>query len=200
MLKLILLIFSYVFGSIPFGFLVTYSVRNIDIRNFGSGNTGATNVSRVIGKNWGIFVFCLDFCKGFIVPLMAKIFIPEATDYFLVITACLTVCGHNWSIFLKFKGGKGVATSLGALVALSFVYPNLGIGLILAIICWVVIFYIFHYVSLASICASLVFLIFTFVFFHLTSIKLIAILLFVFILIRHKANIKRLLDKKESRF
>jgi len=157
-------------------------------------------VSRVVGKSWGVFVFCLDFCKGFFIPLMAKVFIPAATDYFLVFTACLVVCGHNWSIFLKFKGGKGVATSLGALAALSVVYPSLGIGLILAIICWVVIFYIFHYVSLASICASLAFLIFAFIFFHLTSIKLIAILLFIFILIRHNANIKRLLDKKENRF
>jgi len=131
---------------------------------------------------------------------MAKLFIPEAMGYFLVTTAVLAVCGHNWSIFLKFKGGKGVATSLGALSGLSVIYPNLGIGLILAIICWIIIFYIFHYVSLASICASLLFLVFVLLFSHLTSIKLVATLLFILILVRHRANIKRLLAKKENRF
>jgi len=199
MLKLTLLILSYISGSIPFGFLIARWVKKIDIRNFGSGNIGATNVFRVVGRSWGVFVFTLDFLKGFLPLLIANSLLVQPSDYIFILIASLAVCGHNWTLFLKFKGGKGVATSLGAVTGLSLVFPNLGIVLILAVSSWIIVFLISKYVSLASILASFVFLILS-LFSQPFSVKIASFLLFLFIGIRHKTNIVRLIKKKEHQF
>ncbi|MDD3296033.1 MAG: glycerol-3-phosphate 1-O-acyltransferase PlsY [Candidatus Omnitrophica bacterium] len=196
--KLITLILSFISGSMPFGFLVAYAVRKIDIRKFGSGNIGATNVYRVVGKSWGVTVFILDFLKGFFPVLIAKNFV-SSSDSFLILVAVLAVCGHNWTPFLRFKGGKGVTTSLGALSGLGFVFPGLGWGLITAIGIWLVVFLIFRFVSLASITASLGFLVLALIFVNSVSIKIVSFLLCVFIVFQHRKNIKRLLNKTENK-
>ncbi|MBP7088675.1 MAG: glycerol-3-phosphate acyltransferase, partial [Candidatus Omnitrophica bacterium] len=96
MLILIPILTSFFLGSIPFGFLCVYAVKKIDIRNFGSSNIGATNVTRVLGRQWGIFVFILDFLKGFLAPLLVKIFVKDASNFLFIIASIVAVCGHNW--------------------------------------------------------------------------------------------------------
>ena len=199
MVNLFLLFFSYIIGSIPFGFIISRLVKNIDIRDFGSGNIGATNVFRSVGKGWGILVFILDLFKGIIPVFLMKIYFPDSIEYLFILSAILVVCGHNWTIFLKFKGGKGVATSLGVLIGLSFIFQNLGLILVLSIISWIIVFVIFRYVSFASLFASSLFFILTLFLASKMEIKLLAFLFSVFIWIRHKKNIKRLLEKKENR-
>ncbi|MFA7677187.1 MAG: glycerol-3-phosphate 1-O-acyltransferase PlsY [Candidatus Omnitrophota bacterium] len=196
--KLITLILSFISGSIPFGFLIAYAVKKIDIRKLGSGNIGATNVYRVVGKGWGIVVFILDFLKGFLPVLIAKNFISPC-DNFLILVAILAVCGHNWTPFLRFKGGKGVTTSLGALSGLGLAFPGLGWALIAAIGIWLIVFLIFRFVSLASITASLSFLVLVLIAVDSVSIRVASLLLCVFIVFQHRKNIERLLNKTENK-
>ncbi len=175
-------------------------IKKKDIRTLGSCNIGATNVSRVMGKGWGVLVFILDFFKGFLPIFLAQAIIEKEKDpTVLVIMALAGVCGHNWSIFLGFKGGKGVATSMGVISALAVVYPELWIIIFLAITGWWVVFWVWRYVSLASLSASFLFLILSFFLLSENSLKVLALLLFVFILFRHRKNIRNLLTHKEPR-
>ena len=196
----ILLIASYLLGSIPFGFITARLVRKIDIRQHGSGNIGATNVFRVVGKKWGIGVFVCDFLKGLIAPLLVIAFIPYASNTVILLSAVAVVCGHNWTIFLNFKGGKGVATTVGAMTGLGFIFPNLWMILIVSLIGWIVIFKATRYVSIASMGASGLFFVLSLVFAVVVEIKIFSLLLLIFIIIRHKSNIKNLIAKKEHRF
>jgi glycerol-3-phosphate acyltransferase PlsY len=200
MLILIPILTSFFLGSIPFGFLCVYAVKKIDIRNFGSSNIGATNVTRVLGRQWGIVVFILDFLKGFLAPLLVKIFVKDASNFLFIIASIVAVCGHNWTPFLKFKGGKGVSTSLGAIGGLCVIFPDLTVNFVIALVVWVVIFFIFRIVSIASIISTFSFLIFSFIFSLPLEFKIFSLLLFVFILIRHKKNIESILQKKELNF
>jgi glycerol-3-phosphate acyltransferase PlsY len=199
MVGLSLLVFSYLLGSIPFGFVVAYLAKGIDIRNFGSGNIGATNVLRVVGKKWGILVFVLDFFKGFLPLLIAKA-IGDLPNLIVILAAVSVVCGHNWTIFLKFKGGKGVATSVGAICGLSLMFPALWAALLIALTVWMGFFYGLRYVSLASLVSGAGFFISTLCFALPLEIKIFALVLFILIIIRHKKNILNLLVKKENRF
>lgn len=116
-----LLISSYLLGSIPVGFLLVKWKKGMDIRTVGSGNIGATNVTRVLGRNWGIFCFFLDFLKGFAaVFFLTALFFGEGPEADLprMWATLAVVAGHNWTCFLKFKGGKGVATATGALLGM----------------------------------------------------------------------------------
>ena len=149
----VLLIGSYLFGSIPFGYLAGRLV-GIDIRQAGSGNVGATNVVRVLGKGYGYPVFALDFLKGFgavkISMLMAPGRPPEwnSPEIFGILAAMSSVLGHLYPPWLKFKGGKGVATSAGALFALTPVATLVGVAI------WIIVFWLTRYVSLASMIAA----------------------------------------------
>jgi len=200
MLKYTLLILSYILGSIPFGYLISYAVKRIDIRNFGSGNIGATNVVRVVGKKWGILVFILDFLKGLSGPCLVAYFAGGASNFLIILAAVFAVCGHNWSIFLKFKGGKGVSTSLGAVAGLGFVFPQLWVVLATSLAVWVIIFRIFKYVSIASLAAAATLFVSSLIFSLPGEIKIFSLLLFAFIVFRHKKNIKDLLKRRENRF
>ena len=200
MLKLIFLISSFLLGSIPFGFLAAHCLKGVDIRKFGSGNIGATNVFRVVGKPWGISVFILDFLKGLIPPLAAKVIFPFSGNTFLIFTAFLPVCGHNWTPFLKFKGGKGVATSLGGMVGLSFIFPFLSIAIGLALVVWFLVFKFSGFVSLGSLAAIGVFFLSSLVLPLPIEIKIFTFLLMVFIVIKHRKNIRSLLKNKENKF
>jgi glycerol-3-phosphate acyltransferase PlsY len=150
-----LLVASYLLGSIPFGYLAG-RLAGVDIRRLGSGNVGATNVVRVLGKRYGYPVFVLDVLKGFgavkISMLMAPGRPPEwdSAEVFGILAAISSVLGHLYPAWLKFRGGKGVATSAGALLALAPV-PTL-----VAVIVWTLMFWLTGYVSLASITAAIV--------------------------------------------
>jgi len=195
-----LLILSYLIGGIPFGFLAVYLARKADIRGLGSGNIGATNVTRVLGKKWGISVFVLDFLKGFIVPLIVPFFVSNPPTFLFILAIIAVVCGHNWTPFLQFKGGKGVSTSLGGIAGLSVQFSSLLILFLIAVFIWVVVFFISKTVSLASLASAFSFFVFSLIFSLPLEFKAFSLLLFVFILIRHKKNIKNLLKNKESHF
>ena len=136
---------AYFVGSIPFGFLIG-KLRGKDIRTLGSKNIGATNVYRTVGKPWGILAFLCDFLKGFLPTLAAQKF--GNADWLPLMVGILTVAGHMWTCFMKFNGGKGIATGFGMLVALT---PVL---VLTAFAVWVVVMLVSHYVSLGSIVAA----------------------------------------------
>ena len=160
LLTIVALVVSYLLGSIPTAYLFGRALKGIDIRQVGSGNVGATNAMRVLGKRIGITVLLLDILKGVVaVTLLSNLFINQSTllqaQNLRIFMGLGCICGHNWTIFLKFKGGKGIATSLGVLIGLAVKLPGLNIVVGLIIISWLLVFFSFRMVSLASICAAL---------------------------------------------
>lgn len=198
---------SYLLGAVPFGCLIA-RLKGIDIRQAGSGNIGATNVFRVVGKGWGLFTFFCDVLKGFTAafffPMLVKT-LPAAagtTQLLGILCACSAVAGHNWPVYLRFKGGKGIATSAGALLGIAPV--PLGFGLI----SWLIVFPLTRYVSLASIAAALVIPASGW-FLHFRQsvlippgplVPAILTLLGALGILRHKTNIQRLIRGTENRF
>ena len=193
---------SYLVGSIPTGFLWG-KARGIDVRTVGSGNIGATNVMRVLGKGPGITVLLIDAAKGFLpVYLAARILGPrpgslgaQSSSIALQIICCLAViAGHNWTCWLKFKGGKGVATSAGALAAM---LPG-PLGCVLGV--WAVVFVISRYVSVASLCAAVALPVATWWLTRDPTLLIFTGVLGTLVIYKHKANIQRLLAGTENRF
>lgn len=192
---------AYLLGAIPCGFLIARA-RGIDIRTVGSGNIGATNVFRSVGKGWGILTFFCDALKGFIpawlFPLLAcRLFGWAGGPAIAVVCACLAIAGHNWPIYLGFKGGKGIATSLGALLGIAPAAAGL------AALCWIIIFLATRYVSVASIAAAGTVMLAGWFFYYRGSGLLlpgVLTLLGAMAIWRHKANIRRLLSGTENRF
>ena len=197
---LIALAVSYIVGSIPFAYIIARLVKGIDIRKVGSGNVGATNVVRTVGKKWGILVFILDFLKGFIAPLIACLIVRDPVNILVIGAGVAAICGHNWTPFLGFKGGKGVSTSLGVIAALCVKFVFLVFPFLIALACWVLVFFVLKVVSVASIISVFSFAVFSFIFPIPLEFRVFAILLFIFVLIRHKKNISNLLQKKELHF
>jgi len=231
------LLISYLIGSIPTGYLFGRWTKGIDLRQHGSGNLGATNAFRVLGKKIGAIVLILDILKGAAAILLARFlfYVPNMNlstelhgstavvssqsgflwsgiplappsetwwgiNLYLCLTAVAVVSGHNWTCFLGFKGGKGVATTLGALIAFS-IFVNRFIWLLVCmIILWLVCFLSTGLVSLASIIASISLPIAALFFRIPTEIIIFLALLGGFSVFRHKSNILRILQKKESRF
>lgn len=192
---------AYVLGSIPTGFLFG-KARGIDIRKVGSGNIGATNVVRSLGKPAGALVLLADAAKGWlaviaIAPLMSGFFqVPgdELTQDWLRICAGLAaLLGHNYTCFLSFKGGKGIATSAGVLLAL----VPYSLWIILAV--WIVVFALTRYVSLASIAASLTLPLATWLTGRSLALILVTSGMTLLAVYKHRANIQRLLNGTESR-
>ncbi len=145
---------AYLIGAIPFGLLIGLS-RGIDVRTCGSGNIGATNVFRSVGKGWGSLALVLDALKGLLPALLLPLAVAAVTDAepnhtLRLLCGCAAVAGHNWPLYLRFKGGKGIATTAGALIGIA--PAALGIGLL----AWVVLFALTRYVSLASMLAAVV--------------------------------------------
>jgi len=179
-------LFSYLIGSVPTGFLWA-KARGIDIRTIGSGNIGATNVMRALGKGPGITVLLIDAAKGFL-----PVFLAKGQGPALQIVCCVCViAGHNWTCWLKFKGGKGVATTAGAMLAI------LPVPLLFGLVVWSVVFGISRYVSLASICGAVVLPVVTW--FRQPEFFLLTVLLSVIMIYKHKPNIQRLLAGTENR-
>ena len=205
---LILIIIAYFAGSIPFAYIFA-KIKGINIRNIGSGNIGATNLSRALGKKWGYFCFILDTLKGLLPTLAASIILPAAPKtwqlFAALAVAVAAVIGHIFPVFLKFKGGKGVATSFGS--ALGF-WPYYSICAVAALFIWMIVVLIFRYVSLASIIAAIAFPIVlstaisifpAWKFNELWPLLIIAVALPLIVIIRHHSNIKRLISGTENK-
>lgn len=198
------LIISYLIGSIPTAYLFGRFLKGIDIRNFGSGNVGATNALRVLGKKTGIAVLILDILKGFTAVFFVGGFIvskiPSLPQELLLVTLGLScICGHNWTIFLNFKGGKGIAATLGVLIGLAVIFPVLRIILVLVILSWLIVILITRIVSIASVVAGIALPIYMVLFRQSKALISASILLCLFAIIRHRPNLKRFFQGKEPR-
>jgi len=202
-----LIIGSYLLGSIPFGLLIA-KAHGKDLRSIGSGNIGATIVSRAFGRKWAYICFVLDVLKG-LIPMLAIMFIakPQGVIMFLLWLAvgCTAILGHIFPIYVKFRGGKGVATSFGVALGL---WPYYTICASFAVVIWVVVVLVWRYVSLASICASISFplvLILAIIlrpgwdFISLWPLLIAATAIPLMVIIRHRENIKRLLGGTENK-
>ena len=184
---LIISILSYLVGSIPFGFILTKIFLKKDIRNIGSGNIGATNALRTGNKSIGYGTLFLDVAKAVIPVIYIKL---NYTDYIFIASLCVFL-GHVFPVWLKFKGGKGVATYVGILFSI-----NLTIGFIFLGV-WFLIFLITKYSSLSSLIGSLIIPIYLF-FFSNQNLIFFSIM-FILIFYTHRENIKRLKNKEETK-
>ena len=195
------LVFSYLLGSIPTAYLFGKIYKGIDIRQYGSGNVGATNAFRTLGKIPGTLVLLIDTFKGLLaVTLIGNLFHPSSDNIIWRIVLGLgVVSGHNWTIFLNFKGGKGMTTSLGVLIGLTIKFPELLIVLLICLGIWAFIFLSSGYVSLSSLAAASALPIIMIVTNQPVEMKILGAVFCVFVIIRHQANIKRLMAGTESR-
>ncbi len=208
--RLLAVLVAYLLGSVPFGLVLAKWVKGVDLRAIGSGNIGATNASRAMGRRWGLTVFALDFLKGWAPVYLCNFVVTDDEQLQLLLKiACGTaaVLGHCYPIYLKFKGGKGVATGCGAIVAISFWVFFCG-GAV-----WLVVRYTTRYAGLASIMMGFAFPIAAaflpndlmmmpgLMLLPNTRHELVvaASLLTFLILMRHRPNIRRMLDGTEPR-
>ena len=185
---ILILLVCYFLGSIPFGFILTKFFLKQDIREIGSGNIGATNVLRTGNKSIGYLTLLLDILKAVIPVIFIKINFSE----YLFISSLSVFLGHVFPIWLKFKGGKGVATYLGILFCINYI---LGFVFILV---WFLIFLIFKYSSLSSILATFTIPVFYYFFINNENYYFF-IIMFILIFFTHRENIKRLLNNTESK-
>jgi glycerol-3-phosphate acyltransferase PlsY len=189
---LLVTIIGYLLGAISFAVIIARS-KGVDIFKEGSGNPGATNIKRILGKRWGNVVFALDALKGFTsagMPLMVY-----DDDRLAVIGLIAAILGHSFSVFLKFRGGKGVATTIGGLLAL--MYPALLIGLVV----WLIIFYTKKVVALASIFFAVSLPLSAYFIYGTEDPRFyLGVVLALFIVGRHRSNIIRMFSGKENKF
>lgn len=195
---------SYLIGSIPTAYIFGRLLKGIDIRNFGSGNVGATNALRVLGRWPGITVLFLDILKGFIPVVFLGNFLSPQINYispeaFRIILGSSSIAGHSWTFFLKFKGGKGIATSLGVLLGLAIKIPGLKIILVLLVLSWFLIFILTRIVSLASILCAVLLPVYILLFKPTFTLIISSLILSIFVILRHRSNLQRLWLGKEPR-
>jgi glycerol-3-phosphate acyltransferase PlsY len=205
---------AYLIGSIPFGLLIA-GAHGKDLRSIGSGNIGATNVSRAIGRKWGYLCFVLDVLKGSMPVLLTGLVLRNSGGdsygerivvlFLWVGVGVAAVVGHVFPIYLRFKGGKGVATSFGVALGL---WPYLTVCAVIAILVWLAVVFVWRYVSLASIVAAVSFptalvvataLLPGWKFSELWPLLLVAVAIPVMVILRHRENIGRLLAGTESK-
>ncbi len=192
---LAVLIGAYLIGSIPTGYIIVKLAKGQDIRTIGSGSTGATNVKRVMGKKWFFITLLLDAFKGALPVVLAKIFATTFTGIGLlpVLAAIAVILGHSKSIFLKFTGGKSVASGVGTILALNWI-----VGLIIAAI-WGVITYTSKYVSLGSIIALAISPLLMYLFHQPAAYIAYCALGAIYIIYLHRSNIQRLIKGEENK-
>ncbi len=200
---IIVIILSYLIGGIPFGYLIAVT-KGIDIREEGSGNIGATNVSRVLGRKYGLIIFILDMFKGFVavffIPLLSSgMEYPTTPDNLLVILCGLfAVLGHAFPVYLRFRGGKAVATSFGIFVWLAPIPILISFGV------WIVTVMVSRYVSLGSMIGTLV-VIGAIVYFvdapfgDNVYLTFLAVVVAILVIAKHKSNIQRIVSGTEKR-
>ncbi len=195
-------VIGYLLGSCPNGYLIARS-RGIDIRKHGSGNIGATNVLRVLGKKWGYLVFALDALKGLLAVRIAFAlavgFAPSQHDLIGILAGLTCILGHTFPVWLRFKGGKGVATSAGVLLGL------MPVAVLSVFIVWVILYKTTRFVSVASIGAAIALPVLVYFYLQigwLTGASLLpfSILIAAVVVWRHRSNIKRLFQGTEQRF
>jgi glycerol-3-phosphate acyltransferase PlsY len=183
---------SYIIGSVPFGLLIS-KAKGVDIRKQGSGNIGATNVLRCLGKPLGITCFVLDALKGYL-PAALFPLIGKVDPTFGILFGTAAILGHNFPVFLNFKGGKGVATSAGVLLGVA------PLAVVIGLAAWVIVFKLSGYVSLGSIIATLVVIITGWTAGYGPVIATALTLLGALSIYRHRSNIQRLLAGTENKF
>jgi glycerol-3-phosphate acyltransferase PlsY len=193
----LIILFSYLLGSIPFGYILGKFIKKIDIRKHGSGNVGATNALRVLGWKIGLVALLLDMAKGFLAVSVAAFFVP-GNNFLLIAAGFTAITGHIFTVFLRFRGGKGVATSAGVFAAL------IPIPFVIALAFFTIVTALTKYVSLGSISAAVILVaVQTFFSFYQKPPELefliMAVIVALFIIIKHKTNIKRLLNGTENK-
>jgi len=184
---------SFLIGAIPFGYLIGRIVKGVDIREHGSKNVGATNVFRVVGRGAGLVALALDIAKGF-APVFATRFLPGDPALAAVICAGAAIAGHVWTPYLRMRGGKGVATSCGAVLAIT----PAGLGLALAT--WIAVVAVTRYISLGSMVAAVVLVAYILLSGSEAPLVVFAVVVAGLIIVRHRGNIRRLLGGTENRF
>jgi len=193
-LQILIIVLTFIWGSIPFGYLLTKIFTGKNILKLGSGNIGSTNVCRIAGKRISICTQLLDMLKG-LLPVGAFLYINKeytnCPDYYVYIIAISSIIGHDYSLFLKFRGGKGVNTTLGASILIA-PFPVLVSVLIYFITKWR-----FKYVSLGSIMLAITLPITSYIIYGLTPTFYYLLICTLLIIIRHKKNIHRLIHNKE---
>ena len=182
---------SYLIGSIPNGLILGKLLWNVDLREHGSHNIGATNAWRTLGKGPGFLIFLLDLLKGVIGVYLGSIW--GGTPLALVLGGIFAIVGHSWSLFLRGKGGKGVATGLGVIAML------MPVPTIIVFLLWLTIVYLTGYVSLGSIVAAAMVPILAWAFSATKEVIGFGLIAAIFIIYRHKANVGRLLNGTESK-
>ncbi len=193
-MKIILvIIICYLLGSVPFGYIVGKLFKKIDIREYGSGNIGATNAFRILGPVLASLVLIGDIGKGVFSIYLVR-FLNIDSLFILIIAGLAVICGHDWSLFLRFKGGKGVATTFGVIFSFNLVIS------ILAVIVWVIIIIFTKYASLASISSLTAVVIFMILLKQPYEYVIFSIIILILTVFKHKENIKRLRLGKEKKF
>lgn len=194
---IIFAIVAYLIGSIPTGYLIVKAKAKQDIREVGSGSTGATNVKRVLGKKWFFIVMLLDALKGAMPVVLAKLatnnLFVDTYGIVPVICAVLVIVGHSKPVFLQFKGGKSVASGVGTILALNFF-----VGIAIAIV-WSIVTYISKYVSLGSIVALVLSPFIMYFFKNPIAYTLYCTIAAIYIVYLHRENIKRLIKGEENK-
>ena len=188
----ILMIVAYILGSIPNALWIGKVFKGIDVREHGSKNTGSTNAARVLGAKLGILTLILDISKGAIPTLIASMLLDSSISVILV--GICAILGHSFSIFMKFKGGKAVATTVGVFIVL---VPG---AILLAAIVFFLVFGITRYVSLSSMIGAISLPIWIIIFYKNIPLTIFGIIIAILIIVRHKSNIQRLLNGTESKF
>ena len=181
-------IYSYFLGSIPFGLILTKIFLNKDLREIGSGNIGATNALRTGKKSLGVLTLLLDGLKAYLTVLITLSYLPE----YIYFSALLCILGHIFPVWLKFKGGKGVAVYLGILFSFSV---SLGIFFIIS---WLTILFFSKYASLSSLISTLLIFIYSIIFKSFNE-SIFFFIIFIIIIYTHRKNIVRLKNKKENK-
>lgn len=193
-MSFLLSLFSFFFGSIPWGYMIAKQ-RGVELRKVGSGNIGATNVMRAVGKKEALITLLLDISKGLIPVLIARAVYHTDNSSLLVGTSgILAILGHCYTPFLKFKGGKGVATSIGVILG----YMPL-VGLLMIVI-WIITFKVSRISSLSALVSFGLLPIIVFLLDFPREAFLLTCLISLIVFLRHRENIKRLIEGKESKF
>jgi glycerol-3-phosphate acyltransferase PlsY len=188
-MNIVLIILAYLLGSVPFGFVIA-KTKGVDIRQYGSGNIGTSNVARVLGKKAAILTLLGDGLKGLLPVVLTKMFIDA--DGWIIAVGLATIIGHNWPIFLKFRGGKGVTTTYGAYLGIAWL-PGL-----LTILSWMIVTAKTKKSSVAALASALCAPIFALLLNVAFPILLFAVLGMALIYIRHIDNIKRIIAGTEN--
>ena len=195
MLAVILLI-SYLIGSIPFAYLIVRVLGKKDVREYGSGNVGATNAARIMGLKGGLLVLVFDIFKGYFAVLLSQYLynsdMAVSLELLTIMAGIAVIAGHNWSVFLKFSGGKGVATGLGVILR---VIPLAAFSFM---VIWLALVLLTRYVSLGSLVGAVSFPIIAFIYYS-ELYFVFSLIIAGFIFYRHKGNIKRLFKGEERK-